>query len=93
VIPDDLWHEPYMRVEELRRGTGQLLVGTWSAATWAIDFYVRHGFVPVPSKRRSELLRKYWSISERQVETSVVLAPPPVQPAAQSTEPDTTGRV
>ena len=58
------------------RGTGQLLVGTWAAASWAIRFYERHGFVPVDDP--ATLLRRYWSIPERQIETSVVLAKPPV---------------
>ena len=58
------------------RVTAQLLVGTWAAASWAIRFYERHGFVAVPSARVAPLLRRYWSIPERQVETSVVLAKP-----------------
>jgi GNAT superfamily N-acetyltransferase len=59
------------------RGTGQMLVGTWAAATWAIRFYERHGFVAVDDP--AALLRRYWSIPERQIETSVVLAKPPPQ--------------
>jgi GNAT superfamily N-acetyltransferase len=51
-----------------------VLVGTWAAATWAIDFYGRNGFVLVPDQTKGDLLRKYWSIPARQVETSVVLA-------------------
>ncbi len=58
------------------RGTGQILVGTWAAASWAIRFYERHGFVAVDDP--ASLLRRYWSIPERQIETSVVLAKPPV---------------
>ena len=50
-----------------------VLVGTWRAATWAIDFYARHGFRLVDEAEKTALLRKYWSISERQNETSVVL--------------------
>jgi GNAT superfamily N-acetyltransferase len=50
-----------------------LLVGTWAAATWAIRFYERNGFSLVPTARKNELLREYWDIPERQVETSVVL--------------------
>jgi N-acetylglutamate synthase-like GNAT family acetyltransferase len=50
-----------------------LLVGTWRAATWAVDFYARHGFHLVDEAEKTALLRKYWSISERQNETSVVL--------------------
>ena len=60
------------------RVTGQLLVGTWAAATWAIGFYERRGFVAVPASEIGPLLRRYWSIPERQVETSVVLAKPPL---------------
>lgn len=51
-----------------------VLIGTWAAATWAIDFYVRNGFTVVSQKEKDRLLRKYWSIPERQIETSVVLA-------------------
>jgi GNAT superfamily N-acetyltransferase len=51
-----------------------VLIGTWAAATWAIDFYVRNGFVVVSGEEKNRLLRRYWSIPERQIETSVVLA-------------------
>jgi hypothetical protein len=51
-----------------------ILIGTWADASWAIDFYVRNGFILVPGSETGELLRKYWSIPERQIETSVVLA-------------------
>ena len=51
-----------------------VLIGTWAAATWAIDFYVRNGFRVVSHEEKERLLRKYWSIPARQVETSVVLA-------------------
>jgi GNAT superfamily N-acetyltransferase len=51
-----------------------VLIGTWAAATWAIDFYVRNGFSVVSRKEKNLLLRRYWSIPERQIETSVVLA-------------------
>jgi GNAT superfamily N-acetyltransferase len=53
-----------------------MLIGTWAAAGWAIRFYERHGFELVTPERKSELLRTYWSIPERQIETSVVLAGP-----------------
>jgi GNAT superfamily N-acetyltransferase len=56
--------------------TRPMLVGTWAAAGWAIRFYERHGFELVTPKRKSELLRRYWSIPERQIETSVVLVDP-----------------
>jgi GNAT superfamily N-acetyltransferase len=61
-----------------RRESGRrMLVGTWAAASWAIEFYRRHGFEPVSSERAAALLRTYWSVPERQIETSVVLANPP----------------
>jgi GNAT superfamily N-acetyltransferase len=50
-----------------------LLVGTWAAARWAIRFYERHGFALVSREEKDRLLRRYWDIPERQVETSVVL--------------------
>jgi len=131
VIPDDLWKEPYMSSEELkreinagivfygwveddvllgvmgiqsvkdvtlirhayvltkyqRRGIGgkllkylidlaktsEILVGTWASATWAIRFYEKRGFKLVSSEEKDKLLRTYWNIPERQIETSVVL--------------------
>jgi N-acetylglutamate synthase-like GNAT family acetyltransferase len=54
--------------------TRPTLVGTWAAATWAIRFYEKHGFRLVTWEEKERLLRKYWSIPERQTETSVVLA-------------------
>jgi N-acetylglutamate synthase-like GNAT family acetyltransferase len=51
-----------------------VLIGTWAAARWAIDFYVRSGYLLVAPEEKARLLRKYWSISDRQIETSVVLA-------------------
>ena len=51
-----------------------ILVGTWAAASWAIEFYRRNGFTIVSTTQKNRLLRKYWSIPARQVETSVVLA-------------------
>ncbi len=74
----------YVLGDQQRRGIGssllryvkglaktRLLVGTWSDATWAIQFYEKHGFRLLPNK--DELLRRYWNISQRQIETSVVL--------------------
>ena len=51
-----------------------VLIGTWAAATWAIAFYKKHGFREVTPKEKDRLLRKYWNIPQRQVETSVVLS-------------------
>lgn len=57
-----------------QQATRPLLVGTWADALWAIRFYEDHGFRLVSWEEKERLLRKYWSIPERQVETSVVLA-------------------
>ena len=51
-----------------------MLVGTWAAADWAIRFYERHGFRLVTPEEKDQLLRRYWSVPDRQIETSVVLA-------------------
>ena len=51
-----------------------VLIGTWAAAAWAIDFYRRNGFTVVPDAEKDSLLHKYWSVPARQIETSVVLA-------------------
>jgi GNAT superfamily N-acetyltransferase len=138
VIPNDLWHEPYMDSQALDgeiaagvafwgcetdgeligvmgiqsmddvdlirhayvvpgsqgRGVGRallgrlhsrsarrMLVGTWAAADWAIRFYRRNGFELVARERKDTLLATYWTIPERQIETSVVLANPPFEEA------------
>jgi N-acetylglutamate synthase-like GNAT family acetyltransferase len=51
-----------------------ILIGTWASASWAVSFYQKNGYVLVSEKEKNRLLRKYWSIPDRQVETSVVLA-------------------
>ena len=51
-----------------------ILIGTWAAASWAISFYEKNGYTLVSEEEKNILLRKYWSIPERQLETSVVLA-------------------
>ena len=51
-----------------------VLIGTWADASWAIEFYRRNGFTVVPNRHKDALLRRYWSIPARQIETSVVLA-------------------
>ena len=77
----------YVLTEHQRRGVGskllqylinlaegpEILVGTWKAASWAIQFYEAYGFTLVSSYEKDRLLREYWNIPERQIETSVLL--------------------
>jgi N-acetylglutamate synthase-like GNAT family acetyltransferase len=66
-------------LEELTRDAARpILVGTWAAADWAVRFYRRHGFEQVSPAQKDALLKAYWNIPERQIETSVVLASPPL---------------
>ena len=51
-----------------------ILIGTWAAASWAVSFYQKNGYKLVSEEKKNLLLRRYWSIPERQVDTSVVLA-------------------
>jgi GNAT superfamily N-acetyltransferase len=75
----------YVRTSSQKRGVGghllshlraltssPVLIGTWGDAAWAIRFYEKHGFQMVSRHERDRLLKKYWSILERQIETSVV---------------------
>lgn len=65
-------------IQHLRsQSTRRILVGTWAAASWAIDFYRRHGFNLVPADDKARLLKTYWSIPDRQIQTSVVLSAAP----------------
>ena len=86
----DLIRHAYVLRDRQRRGVGgtllghlrrlstrRMLVGTWEAAGWAIRFYRRHGFELVSPAQKSVLLKTYWIISDRQIETSAVLANPP----------------
>lgn len=90
----DLIRHAYVSPESQRHGIGaallghlarsttrRMLVGTWAAAGWAIRFYRRHGFELVSPQRKTALLKAYWTIPERQIETSVVLANPPLDGA------------
>ncbi len=54
--------------------SGPVLVGTWADATWAIRFYEKHGFQLVAPKEKNRLLKKYWTVPDEQIATSVVLA-------------------
>lgn len=60
-------------------GARRMLVGTWAAAEWAIRFYQRHGFALVSPANKVMLLKTYWTVPDRQIETSVVLANPPLE--------------
>ncbi|MEX1993204.1 MAG: GNAT family N-acetyltransferase [Steroidobacteraceae bacterium] len=87
----DLIRHAYVRPDQQGRGVGaallrhleglsqrQILIGTWADAAWAIRFYQNHGYVLVAGEDTGQLLQTYWTISPRQVETSVVLAKPPM---------------
>ena len=79
----------YVRTGTQRRGIGRqllshlrelakgpVLIGTWADAVWAIRFYEKHGFQMVGPQEKGRLLKQYWTVPERQIETSVVLADP-----------------
>ena len=53
--------------------TNCILVGTWETASWAIRFYQKHGFKLLSREETDKLLKKYWNIPKRQIETSIVL--------------------
>ena len=82
----ELIRHAYVRTKQRKKGVGslllhelmkdaskQILLGTWKAADWAIRFYEKHGFRLVEEEEKNRLLKKYWAIPDRQVETSVVL--------------------
>ncbi len=56
------------------QSTKPILIGTWADAVWAVRFYENHGFKVVSTQEKETLLRKYWNVPDRQIETSVVLA-------------------
>jgi len=79
----------YVRTSERNKGIGgkllghlcamattPILIGTWADAGWAVKFYQKHGFRILSPRETNTLLRKYWTIPDRQIETSVVLASP-----------------
>ena len=76
----------YVRTSSRNRGIGAkllallremtdrpVLIGTWADALWAVRFYEKHGFRLVDPQEKNRLLKKYWDVPERQIETSVVL--------------------
>ena len=83
----DLIRHAYVRTDKRKQGIGTkllhfleslsekpILIGTWADATWAIRFYQKNGYRLLEEDEKNRLLKTYWSIPERQVETSVVLA-------------------
>jgi len=60
--------------ELMQKTSTPILIGTWKAAAWAIAFYEKNGFILVDEGEKDILLKKYWSVPQRQIETSVVLA-------------------
>lgn len=90
VLDVTLIRHAYVRTAQRNRGIGAallahlrelsdkpLLIGTWRAASWALRFYEKHGFALVDEDEKARLLKKYWTIPARQLETSVVLAQVP----------------
>jgi N-acetylglutamate synthase-like GNAT family acetyltransferase len=59
--------------ELVENSSKPILIGTWKAADWAIAFYEKHGFTPVSEEDKNRLLKTFWNIPDRQIETSVVL--------------------
>ena len=87
VLDVSLIRHAYVRTAKRQKGIGgklldvlrvqtsrPMLMGTWAAASWAVRFYERHGFRLVTPGEKDMLLKKYWNISDRQIQTSVVLA-------------------
>ena len=83
----ELIRHAYVRTANRKQGIGgellrhieklagkPILLGTWIDAAWAVAFYEKNGYRRLPRQETESLLRKYWSIPERQIETSVVLA-------------------
>jgi GNAT superfamily N-acetyltransferase len=90
----DLIRHAYVLPESQGRGIGgallehlmsltkrRILIGTWAAAEWAIRFYRGHGFQLTSPDQKTALLKTYWTVPDRQIETSVVLAHPPLEAA------------
>jgi GNAT superfamily N-acetyltransferase len=86
VLDVTLIRHAYVRTSKRRCGFGgmllrhlqtltrrRVLIGTWADASWAIHFYEKHGFRLAPAREKDQLLRRYWKVPARQIETSVVL--------------------
>lgn len=86
VLDVTLIRHAYVRTCRCRSGLGGMLlrhletltkrtvlIGTWADASWAIHFYEKHGFRLAPAREKDQLLRRYWKVPARQIETSVVL--------------------
>ena len=95
ILDVELIRHAYVRPGNQRHGVGaalfahirsmssrRMLVGTWAAATWAIAFYQRQGFVLVSPEQKTALLKSYWTVPERQIDASVVLANPALSKGA-----------
>jgi N-acetylglutamate synthase-like GNAT family acetyltransferase len=87
VLDVSLIRHAYVRTDARQKGIGAkllgalrvqtsrpMLMGTWADAAWAVRFYEKHGFRLVTPGEKDVLLKRYWNISDRQVQTSVVLA-------------------
>ena len=87
VLDVTLIRHAYVRTDRQKKGIGgkllmhlrtmtsrPILLGTWADASWAVRFYEKHGFRVVTVEEKNRLLKRYWSIPDRQIETSVVLA-------------------
>ena len=85
--PVTLIRHAYVCTANQKKGTGAILlahlrtlsdmpflIGTWADAVWAVRFYQRHGFRVVEAEKKDRLLKTYWDVPARQIETSVVLA-------------------
>jgi len=83
----DLIRHAYVKTSRRKQGAGTkllrhlermtrkpILIGTWADASWAIRFYEKNGYRVLSRTDTERLLKKYWNVSERQAETSVVLA-------------------
>lgn len=94
VLDVTLIRHAYVRTTQRRCGYGsellhhlqaltkrRVLIGTWADAGWAIRFYEKHGFRLAPTEEKDHLLRKYWKVPARQMETSVVLLQDDNEPA------------